>query len=536
VIHNDGTAPFGVQIVWKSGIWSSRIPGGESRTAEIDGGGRVDCILTAGGRSVKDGFDVPPDRRTVWRVKYTAKTPAASEPVALAPAEAPLSFEITGDEFEGFEERTNEEKIQVLEKALAGRYRGHEKMTAVLAVLHNNRGLSLGTDEDWDQALYHLRRAAQLAPEDRTVKRNLAVILHNRAVKTMDSEGFPAAEREILAAIDTARGLGPEVEGPLTESYADMLTREGIDNAEKGWTDAAASRLRHALDLKPDSVAAWVRLGEIHYDRHELAEAADCYRRAVAILPRDDLRERLDRIERELSVAGEFTTSEVGRFRISFQGGENESLARDVRTILRRAYRDVGRIFHSYPKTEIAVVIYDSRQFRHVTQLHGWAGAVYDGKIRLRVDSSEKRDRDAMLSRLRDQVYHEYTHALVHTLSGGARVPVWLQEGLAQYAEDQSRPGGEENAELAGLMLHGRLSSMDRLAEPFAGMDDSRQASLAYLQSKLFVRYLIDHHGLPRIRRFLALVADGRPVGEAVESAFGRPLEHLESQWREGLS
>jgi tetratricopeptide (TPR) repeat protein len=535
-IHNDGTVPFGVQIVWKGGIWSSRIPGGDSRTADIDGGGRVDCLLTIGDHSVKDSIEVPPNRGTTWRVEYTGEPPAASRPAALSPYEAPASFEISGDEFKDYEKKTDEEKIQILEKALAGEYRGHEKMTEVLAVLHNNRGLSLGTDEDWNGALYHLRRAAQLAPNDRTVKRNLAVILHNHAVKLMDSEGFPAAEREILAAIDTARGLGPEVEKPITESYADILTRQGINDAEKGWADVAASRLRHALDLKPDSVVAWVRLGEIHYDRHELAEAADCYRRAVALLPRDDLEERLQRIERELAVSGEFTTSEVGRFRISFQGDENETLARDVRNILRHAYRDVGRIFHSYPKTEIAVVIYNSGQFRHVTQLHGWAGAVYDGKIRLRVDSADKRDRDSMLSRLREQVYHEYTHALIHTITGGARVPVWLHEGLAQYAEDQSAPSAEENLRLAALALHGDLPSMSRLAAPFAGMADSGQASLAYLQSKLFVRYLIDHEGLSRIRKLLDLLADGTPTGKAAGSAFGRPLEELESQWREGLS
>jgi tetratricopeptide (TPR) repeat protein len=527
--------PFGIQIVWKGGIWSARLPAGSSRTVEIDGGGSVDCLLSAGDDSARDSIDVPADRRTIWRVEYTGEVPKGADPVALEAPREPLSFEVTGDEFADYEKKNDEEKIDILERALAGKYRGHEKMKEVLSVLHNNRGLALGKDEKWDESLYHLRRASQLTPADRTVRKNLAVILHNRAVKTMDSEGFPAAERQILAALDTARGLGEDVEKPITESYADMLTREGINNAEKGWTDAAATRLRRALELKPDSVVAWVRLGEIHYARHELAEAADCYRNAVAILPREDLQERLGRIERELQVAGEFTTSEVGRFLISFQGDENESLARDVRTILRRAYRDVGRIFHEYPKTEIAVVIYNSGQFRHVTRLHGWAGAVYDGKIRLRVDSAEKRDRETMLSRLKDQVYHEYTHALIHTIVGGVHVPVWLHEGLAQYAEDQKKPGREETAELGALLVHGSLPSMDRLSEPFAGMADSRQASMAYLQSKSFVRYLIDHHGLTRIRRFLDLLADGKTVDAAATSAFGRPLRDLESQWREGL-
>src|SRR5207245_3055489 len=98
------------------------------------------------------------------------------------------------------------------------------------------------------------------------------------------------------------------------------------------------------------------------------------------------------------------------------------------RTILRLA--DVaaerfGRALHGEPREPLTVVLYEHRQFRDVTRIHGWATGLFDGRIRLPL--GQTLPPAAQLERL---IVHEYAHPAVHHLPRG-RAPRWLHDGLA---------------------------------------------------------------------------------------------------------
>ena len=92
---------------------------------------------------------------------------------------------------------------------------------------------------------------------------------------------------------------------------------------------------------------------------------------------------------------------------------------------------------------------------------------------------------------VREDLRHEYTHGLLH--SGLKRVPLWLDEGLAEYFEVAGpKPGGlnHDYAEhLAGAIGSGWRPDMKRLEN----LDDSAQMKRAdYQESWAWVHFLLN--------------------------------------------
>ena len=100
---------------------------------------------------------------------------------------------------------------------------------------------------------------------------------------------------------------------------------------------------------------------------------------------------------------------------------------------LEDAYDAVGRKFDYYPEARTPVVLYSQQDFHTVTQTPDWAGAAFDGRIKLPVRGLSTDDPG-----FQRVVRHEYAHSLVAQLAG-PRCPVWLNEGLAVWAEEDLR-------------------------------------------------------------------------------------------------
>ena len=78
-------------------------------------------------------------------------------------------------------------------------------------------------------------------------------------------------------------------------------------------------------------------------------------------------------------------------------------------------------------------MLYPDETFREVTGSPHWSGGIYDGRIKLPIGGLARGS-----ERLARTVRHEYAHAAIVTLSKG-KAPVWLNEGLAQVAEETER-------------------------------------------------------------------------------------------------
>jgi hypothetical protein len=172
------------------------------------------------------------------------------------------------------------------------------------------------------------------------------------------------------------------------------------------------------------------------------------------------------------------------------------------------------------------VILYSGQQFQEVTDAPGWSGGIYDGKIRIPIGGIEQETPG-----LRRLLYHEYTHAVVRTIT--PRVPTWLNEGLAQYFEGREI-GGQQKEMLRRIAQAGQLPPLSNLEGSFMGLGGN-QAMLAYLFSLSSVRYMIDSFGMYRVKGILEELAAGADTGKAISSGTMLSSEEFERGWKRSL-
>ena len=128
------------------------------------------------------------------------------------------------------------------------------------------------------------------------------------------------------------------------------------------------------------------------------------------------------------------------------------------------------------------------------------------------------------------------THELVHLMldeavdSPRARVPAWLNEGLAMRFERGSQ---FESGDLRRALRRGRLLPVSQMNSVPGRPDDVR---LFYAQSASLVRYMLDAHGDGAMKALLARLNAGDSIGDAVQASYGAGLDVIESRWRARLS
>jgi tetratricopeptide (TPR) repeat protein len=361
---------------------------------------------------------------------------------------------------------------------------GHALTRQQLAVAYNNYGVELSGQGDLGRAITQMEEAIAVEPDNAQFKKNLAVIYVNQAHAAYEGKQ----------------------------------------------TDASLAALERAIVLAPEVAGAYVLLGDIEYERQHLKEARAAWERARALDPAlPDLGERLNRVSQELPVEGAFDKISQAYFDLRFPESVDRSSGFDVRDALLEVRREVGSDFAYWPKYKIVVLMYTPDDFRQLRQeTPEWVAGLYDGKIRIPLPGS-----GINVKQVKETLYHEYTHALVHDVAKG-RCPQWFNEGLAVYQETEhgASPGYEQLRD-----AHGRkaLVPWDQLDGQFAWGLPYAEVQLGYQESHSVVRYLAERYGFWRIRRLLAAVAEGEPLTAALTREFHVKLQRLADAWYEWL-
>ena len=225
----------------------------------------------------------------------------------------------------------------------------------------------------------------------------------------------------------------------------------------------------------------------------------------------------------EEQIEKRFQKKEGSHFTVKFEGGENSDIGHLISILLEEAYIKVGFDIGYYPEDRIEAVLYTLQQFTDITRAPGWAGAIYDGRIKIPIGGVTSRT--SLLERV---LFHEYTHALVHRLSKG-RAPVWLNEGIAQHEE------GAANENINQILVHQIARSEKPIPlRPFEGSFmgyNNMQASVAYSVSLSATTYIINEFGMSAVKRILENLGEGKTIEEAVSSSLYISYEDLQSNW-----
>lgn len=165
-------------------------------------------------------------------------------------------------------------------------------------------------------------------------------------------------------------------------------------------------------------------------------------------------------------------------------------------------------------------------------RVHGWEGAVSSPETATIILAAAPgaEGRPALVTLLP----HEITHILIAARwgSGYDLIPLWLQEGIA--AGYEMEPRAESEVKLKEAAAGGSAIPIQSLCRVFPA--EEVPAMLAYAESKSFVAFLRERHGIAAIRGALGLYAGGADCGAGIEAAIGKPLADLESAWLDSFS
>ena len=136
------------------------------------------------------------------------------------------------------------------------------------------------------------------------------------------------------------------------------------------------------------------------------------------------------------------------------------------------------------------------------------------------------------LAQMKRDIPHELTHLLVYQATGAgyARVPRWLDEGLASANEELAQPTYQLALESA--FRTGQLIPLEMLCAPFS--TDAGVAQLSYAQSQSVVQFIRNNYP-EGIRRLLGAYTGGATCSGGVEQVLGSTLSTLEWKWRASL-
>jgi hypothetical protein len=132
---------------------------------------------------------------------------------------------------------------------------------------------------------------------------------------------------------------------------------------------------------------------------------------------------------------------------------------------------------------------------------------------------------------------HEYGHVCTWEMVSGTRhMPWWVEEGVAELAAQEYRPGYWERLDTSvrKAAADGTLAAWDDLSDYLNTKPNLKRA--AYTQGHHMVGYISNRWDREGRNRWLRLMASGSTLDEATRQALGISFEQLDRDWRASLT
>ena len=334
------------------------------------------------------------------------------------------------------------------------------------------------------------------------------------------------------------------------EARTQRILQAAVSDLQRGENARAAALLRGILREQPGRPEPHWYLGLL--DRHRgRYDSAESHLETFLATAGDELepwrvsaRERLrqladerrlaDRTRRRTASAGPWPELASPYFRIQLDpdlGRAAPGYASTVVRYLEEARLSVTRYLGTTPEEPMGVVFYGRAAYdaEHLERFSFRTVGFFDGRIHV-VSAAHP------AGELRALLFHEYTHAVFREVTGGDR-PYWLNEGLAELAERESRgqPGltRSERMMLARRIDAGEWIPLRRLAPGFGGLEDE-DAHVAYLESAAAAAWLLSHTDADGRARLLQRIGVGLSTDEALVELIGvgtAPIDRSVRGW-----
>ncbi len=371
----------------------------------------------------------------------------------------------------------------------------------------NTEAIMLAEAGSFPEAVDRLQRALQLTPDDPVLGRNLQTVLLKWGVTDLTANKLDDASDHL----EEAARFG---------DHPGVLHAQAVIALRTGRSTDAEVLLERALRLAPADKNLLLTLGQAYFQDDKRPAALEMLQRAKeAGAKGPEIDTLVQQLSREVDTEWDFLELDSPHFRISFADNEDRRTVRFVLSALEDARELVDAKFRYHSSERTPVVLYTQRDFHAVTQTPDWAGGAYNGRIEIPVRGLA--EDDPSLIRV---ARHEYAHRVIAQLSG-EHCPVWLNEGLAVWAEEDQE--GEREAAAQRVIEGQELFALADLNRPFASFSQTR-AGVAYAESYLAVRYLIDSYNSRSIPVLLSTLKSTPRLADAFAAVYPHDLASFE--------
>lgn len=280
----------------------------------------------------------------------------------------------------------------------------------------------------------------------------------------------------------------------------------------------ALDYLARAKRIVPDNPDAAKLAGWAYYGLNQLDPAVAEWKHSLALRPDKRLQAALEAALRDKKEEESYQENESAHFKLKYNGAATPALARDVLRTLEMHFSSIESELNYAPPESIGVVLYTEEAFVDITRAPAWAGALYDGRIRVPVQGLTSVD-----SELSRSLKHELTHSFVAQKTKSAcmglaascesRAPTWLQEGLAQWMEGSR--SGDNAAVLVGIFDQKHAIPLGQLEGSWTRLDRDT-AHYAYAWALANIEYIIQTDGMDDIDRILDRIGSGTATEQAL--------------------
>ncbi len=200
---------------------------------------------------------------------------------------------------------------------------------------------------------------------------------------------------------------------------------------------------------------------------------------------------------------------------------------------IKKPLQPLKRFFEESFDTPISVMVVKSDgQFHRFLrdQVPEWSQAVafpQERMIVLKLSDAEQIKKSPQI------LLHELVHVLLYDLLRGRAVPLWLNEGLAEFFSEGTL-SFDKKIVLAEAIVSKKLIDFKAI-DTLLNMN-AQQARLSYIQSQSAVSYLMEQYGQNRIRILLKNVLSLHSFERAFKQTYGFDFLDFEIRWNEYVS
>ncbi len=218
--------------------------------------------------------------------------------------------------------------------------------------------------------------------------------------------------------------------------------------------------------------------------------------------------------------------------------GQRAEYEGKIAETLDEAYHFTRDLFGAARELPLDVVLYTAAEFR-ATFGRGtsrFVAGMYASNS-MRINNGEELTRE-----VKSTIVHEYVHAAVAEYCGGGRcekhVPIWLNEGLAEYAQwrymDRDEPDRDTLEQLKSAAKQGKLPTLRSLMN--VRLVSTRNPRVSYAVCAIAAQELVRQGGSHKLLAFLREVGTGTlPFEEVLLDQYGKTLEELDKDVRNAL-